>query len=135
LSHKQSDGTFGHALIQYNGAGYSLEQTTQVYDTIEGLIKSLDLRLEDVKKNKPRPAQVFGQPVLLQVEAITNYNAQSAEELTMGRGDIINVTAQQTGWYGKSPTLDHPWLVMNVFVSVGELDGRQGKFPAGLTKK
>jgi len=117
LSHKQSDGTFGHALIQYNGSGYSLEQTTQVYDTIEGLIKSLDLRLEDVKKNKPRPAQVFGQPVLLQVEAITNYNAQSAEELTMGRGDIINVIAQQVGWY------------------VGELDGRQGKFPAGLTKK
>lgn len=67
LSHKQSDGTFGHALIQYNGSGYSLEQTTQSYDTIEGLIKSLDLRLEDVKKNRPRPAQVFGQPVLFQV--------------------------------------------------------------------
>jgi hypothetical protein len=39
-------------LIQWNGAGYSLEQTANVYDTIEGLITSLDLRLENVKKNR-----------------------------------------------------------------------------------
>ena len=99
MSHKQSDGSFGHALIQFNGSGFSLENTTQVYDTIEGLIKSLDLKLEDVKKNRPRPAAVFGQPVLFQVEAITNYNAQNPEELTMGRGDIINVINAAPGWY------------------------------------
>jgi len=49
--------------------------------------------------------------------AITNYNAQSGEELTMGRGDVVNVVNQVPGYY------------------VGELDGKFGKFPSGLTKK
>lgn len=117
LSHKLSDGSFGHALIQWTGAGYALEQTNHSYPQIEQLIKSLDLRLEDSKKNKPRPTHALGRPVLFQVEAITNYNAQSGEELSLGRGDIINVINQEAGWY------------------FGELDGNGGKFPQGLTKK
>ena len=35
----------------------------------------------------------------------------------MGRGDVINVLRQQAGYH------------------YGELDGKMGKFPAGLTKK
>eukprot|EP00179_Madagascaria_erythrocladioides_P023356 CAMPEP_0198337688 /NCGR_PEP_ID=MMETSP1450-20131203/30187_1 /TAXON_ID=753684 ORGANISM="Madagascaria erythrocladiodes, Strain CCMP3234" /NCGR_SAMPLE_ID=MMETSP1450 /ASSEMBLY_ACC=CAM_ASM_001115 /LENGTH=180 /DNA_ID=CAMNT_0044042515 /DNA_START=143 /DNA_END=681 /DNA_ORIENTATION=- len=114
LSHKLQDGTFGHALIQWNGAGYSLEQTTQVFNKIEDLIKSLDLRLE---KSRPRPTHALGQLVLFQVEAITNYNAQGPDELNIQRGDFINVVGQEGTWY---------W---------GELDNVGGKFPGGLTKK
>ena len=51
--------------------------------------------------------------MLYQVEAITNYNAQNNTELTMDRGDIINVLRIDGGWL------------------FGELDGKSGKFPAG----
>jgi hypothetical protein len=57
--------------------------------------------------------------------------------------DIINVISQQVGWHRKQPSADRFRSNYCFFLSLsrtrnradGELDGRQGKFPAGLTKK
>jgi hypothetical protein len=117
LTHKIGSDNFGHALIQWSPQGFSLaDQGSKTHPTIEALIA--ELNLTPLKVRKPRPDQVDGKRVLFQVEAITNYHAQGHGELSFSRGDFVNV-------YDES--------VRGFFV--GEIDGRHGKFPSGMTKK
>jgi hypothetical protein len=108
---------FGHALIQWNGSTFALaDHGTKQHATIDALIA--DLSLIPLKVRKPRPDMIGNNPVLFQVEAVTNYHAQSAGELSFSRGDFVNVYDESVrGFY------------------VGEIDGRKGKFPAGMTRK
>eukprot|EP00179_Madagascaria_erythrocladioides_P025312 CAMPEP_0198337464 /NCGR_PEP_ID=MMETSP1450-20131203/28647_1 /TAXON_ID=753684 ORGANISM="Madagascaria erythrocladiodes, Strain CCMP3234" /NCGR_SAMPLE_ID=MMETSP1450 /ASSEMBLY_ACC=CAM_ASM_001115 /LENGTH=231 /DNA_ID=CAMNT_0044042271 /DNA_START=25 /DNA_END=717 /DNA_ORIENTATION=- len=117
LSHRLEDGAFGHALIMWDGSGYTLENANKSYNVIEDLIKSLNLRLENVKKKRPRPGMALGHPVMFQVEVLCTYHARSDGELTAERADVVNVIGQEPGYY------------------YGELEGKGGRIPSGLTKK
>jgi hypothetical protein len=95
-----------------------LEQAEHVYQRIESLVKSLDLKLEDDKEKAPRPRHVFGNRlVLFQCEVLCTYNGVLPNEMTATRGDIINVYGMEGPHY------------------LCELKGRDGKFPIGLSKK
>src|SRR5262249_51986313 len=112
----------GHALILWDaGRGYSLEQTDKHYPQIEQLLTSLDLRVADSKKLKPRPARVFAngvaKVVLYQVEGLCTYIARNEFELSFERDDVLNVITEDGGYL------------------IGEFEGRTGAFPRGLTKR
>lgn len=117
MSHKLPNHSYGHALILFDGSGYMLEQAEHVYQRIESLVKSLDLKLEDDKERAPRPKEVFGKLVLFQAEVLCTYNGVIPGEMSATRGDILNV-------YG----MDGPHYKC-------ELKGADGMFPIGLSKK
>jgi len=117
LSHRLEDGSIGHALVLWDGSGFTLENSNKSYTVIEALIKSLNLKLDDVKKLRVRPVTALGRPVIFQVECLCTYHGRDANELSAERADVINVVEEERGFY------------------IGELGGRGGRIPSGLCKK
>lgn len=89
LSHVTSPGKIGHGIVVFNGVGYRLEETLDLYPTVAQLMRSLPLRFDVVVATPAATSTPAAAPALSRdsVSVRDSYVAGATAAAAAGSGD------------------------------------------------